>query len=66
MGRIFRVALAVTLAATIGRQYYGISFRKGGRVVDCTGLENRPGVTPQRGFESHPFRWSILPVSTDE
>ena len=29
--------------------------RKGGRVVDCTGLENRQGAS-LRGFESHPFR----------
>ena len=29
--------------------------RKGGRVVDCSGLENRR-CESIRGFESHPFR----------
>ena len=33
----------------------GTKARKGGRVVDCTGLENRQGES-LRGFESHPFR----------
>jgi hypothetical protein len=30
--------------------------RKGGRVVECAGLEIRCTVIPYRGFESHPFR----------
>ncbi|SCC95071.1 hypothetical protein THIX_70100 [Thiomonas sp. X19] len=30
--------------------------RKGGRVVECAGLEIRCTVLPYRGFESHPFR----------
>ena len=30
--------------------------RRGGRVVECTGLENRSRVTPDRGFESLPLR----------
>ena len=29
--------------------------RRGGRVVDGSGLENRQGASP-RGFESHPLR----------
>src|SRR5690606_29571624 len=37
------------------REPPGNHHRKGGRVVDCTGLENRRWVTI-RGFESHPFR----------
>ena len=28
----------------------------GGRVVECSGLENRRRVIPFRGFESHPIR----------
>src|SRR5262245_41366179 len=32
------------------------SLRRGGRVADCTGLENRRGVI-HRGFESHPLRF---------
>lgn len=36
--------------------YNSVSSRKGGRVVECTGLENQRWVTPIRGFESHPFR----------
>ena len=30
--------------------------RRGGRVVECSGLENRRAVTPFRGFESLPLR----------
>jgi hypothetical protein len=33
--------------------------RKGGRVVECAGLEIRCTVIPYRGFESHPFRQNI-------
>src|ERR1043166_6617884 len=33
--------------------------RRGGRVVDGSGLENRQGESP-RGFESHPLRQPIL------
>lgn len=29
---------------------------KGGRVVECAGLEIRYTVIPYRGFKSHPFR----------
>lgn len=36
--------------------YNSVSSRKGGRAVECTGLENQRWVTPIRGFESHPFR----------
>ena len=32
-----------------------IDFRRGGRAVDCTGLENRQAERP-REFESHPLR----------
>ena len=32
-----------------------VKLRKGGRVVDCSGLENRR-CESIRGFESHPFR----------
>lgn len=31
-------------------------FWKGGREVECAGLEIRYTVIPYRGFESHPFR----------
>src|SRR5579884_200774 len=30
--------------------------RRGGRAVECTGLENRSRATPDRGFESRPLR----------
>lgn len=33
--------------------------RKGGRVVECAGLEIRYTVIPYRGFKSHPFRHQI-------
>ena len=29
---------------------------RGGRAVECTGLENRQGLVALRGFESHPLR----------
>ena len=32
------------------------SIRRGGRAVECTGLENRQGLIALRGFESHPLR----------
>ena len=34
--------------------YTGI--RRGGRAVECTGLENQQGLVALRGFESHPLR----------
>ena len=43
--------------------------RKGGRVVECAGLEIRCTVIPYRGFESHPFRQTqayLLGFSLDE
>ena len=39
-----------------------VGYRKRGRVVDCTGLENRQRATV-REFESHRFRQ--LPVHTN-
>jgi hypothetical protein len=39
------------------------AIRKRGRVVDCTGLENRQRATV-REFESHRFRQRLLPTST--
>ncbi len=30
--------------------------RRGGRVVECTGLENQQGFVALRGFKSHPLR----------
>jgi hypothetical protein len=33
-----------------------IGHRRGGRVVECTGLENQQGFVALRGFESHPLR----------
>ena len=35
--------------------------RRGGRVVDGSGLENRQGASP-RGFESHPLRQTELRI----
>gem|GEM_PF-6630329 len=35
---------------------------KGDRVVDGAGLENQCGAT-HRGFESHPFRQTIIPAT---
>jgi hypothetical protein len=37
----------------------GISSRRGGRAVDCAGLENRKAERP-REFESHPLRFLTL------
>jgi hypothetical protein len=37
----------------------GAHIRKGGRVVECAGLEIRCTVSPYRGFESLPFRHRI-------
>ena len=36
------------------RQQSDCFTRRGGRVVECTGLENRRGAS-HRGFESHPL-----------
>ena len=33
-------------------------FWRGGRVVECGGLENRCGLRAHRGFKSHPLRCS--------
>ena len=35
-------------------------FWKGGRVVECAGLEIRCAGLPYRGFKSHPFRQFIV------
>ena len=51
-----------TIAAKVGLDGAGcLGYRmpssgKGGRVVECTGLENRQGFIALRGFESLPFR----------
>ena len=37
--------------------------RKGGRVVECAGLEIRYSGLRYRGFESHPFRHSFQQVA---
>src|SRR5690606_40192134 len=39
-----------------------ISMRRGGRAVECGGLENRWPVTPARGFESLPLRHPRTPA----
>ena len=44
-------------ARTIRRR--SIGHRRGGRVVECTGLENQQGFVALRGFESHPLRQNI-------
>jgi hypothetical protein len=37
--------------------------RRGGRAVECTGLENQQGLIALRGFKSHPLRhFSRKPV----
>ena len=46
--------------------YNSVSSRKGGRVVECTGLENQRWVTPIRGFESHPFRHNAVSCPVPE
>jgi hypothetical protein len=35
--------------------------RRGGRAVECAGLENRYGLSVHRGFESPPLRWLNRP-----
>ena len=42
----------------LGLIYPMVAWR-GGRVVDCTGLENRRRLVAYRGFESHPLRQCI-------
>ena len=37
---------------------------RGGRAVECTGLENRQGLVALRGFESHPLRHTIAKKMT--
>ena len=39
-------------------------FWKGGREVECAGLEIRYTVIPYRGFISHPFRQFLEPVDS--
>ena len=39
-----------------------MSARRGGRVVECTGLENRRAAR-YRGFESHPLRSPMTPIA---
>jgi hypothetical protein len=36
--------------------------RRGGRAVECTGLENQQGLIALRGFKSHPLRHTIKGV----
>ena len=42
--------------AILGMTDIDYSYRRGGRAVECTGLENRQGLIALRGFESHPLR----------
>jgi hypothetical protein len=51
-------AVSGRLAIAIVNRYAALRW-KGGRVVDCSGLENRRWATI-RGFESHPFRQTTL------
>ncbi len=47
------------LAKLSGRRYGHRRFQtlwRGGRAVECTGLENQQGLVALRGFESHPLR----------
>ena len=45
-----------TFLAAHARLATAMPARKGGRVVECAGLEIRYTVIPYRGFKSHPFR----------
>ena len=38
---------------------WGVLVRRGGRAVECTGLENQQGFIALRGFESHPLRHKL-------
>ena len=50
-----RFRAAVAHRRRDGKILYRAVPRRGGRVVDGSGLENRQGASP-RGFESHPLR----------
>ena len=50
-----------TLSARLSQITYG----KGARVVDSAGLENRYSASRNRGFESLPFRISIIDTDID-
>ena len=45
------------IAVLMAKSPATLDSRRGGRVVDGSGLENRQGASP-RGFESHPLRHS--------
>lgn len=60
MGEIFPVCCGIGVERTTGLNYFparvcrtGV-LRRGGRVVECTGLENQQAAR-SRGFESHPL-----------
>ena len=46
----FRVFLRASVVPS------AVEIRRGGRAVECTGLENQRGLIALRGFESHPLR----------
>ena len=54
-GHIFLYSCAAQQAAR--------NYRRGGRAVECTGLENQQGLIALRGFESHPLRQITNPPS---
>ena len=53
--------LAVAHRHRSGKILCHVLARRGGRVVDGSGLENRQGASP-RGFESHPLRQTELRI----
>ena len=49
-------AVVIRLTSVKIRARRKTDLRRGGRAVECTGLENRQGFIALRGFESHPLR----------
>ncbi len=45
--------------------YVSVPVRRGGRAVECTGLENRHGFVAHPGFESLPLRHFITLKQSD-
>src|SRR6185312_4650794 len=50
---------AVSRRRTLPEASAASRLRRGARVVDWDGLENRWAAPPSRGFESHPLRWPV-------
>ena len=57
MHRVNALVLKTSNWAAVGTATEDFStLWRGGRAVECTGLENQQGLVALRGFESHPLR----------